>query len=146
MSTSILHQKPVDTSPHPHTLSLLSSSSSVIIFLQYTTLKISGESLHYITSFIFMLLPLSSVQIFSLAVYCAECSVKLRKADCLCVAALDNCDCVSVCSFSSTYTNIVDSSKLFVKVRANIRPFGNMRQFENIPSCHISQFPVTARA
>jgi len=137
VSTSILHQKPMDTIPHSHTLSLLSSSSSVIVFLQYITLKISGESLHCITSFIFMLLPLSSVQIFSLAVYCTECSVKLRKADSLCVAALESCDCVSVCSFSSTYTNIVDSSKLFVKIRANTRPFGNIRPFENIPSCNI---------
>jgi len=128
------------------TVSLFSSPSPIIIFLQYSTLKISGESLHCIISFIFMLLPFSSVHIFSLALYCAESSVKLRKADSLCVAALDSCDCLSVCSFSSTDTNIVDSSKLFVKIQTNIGPFGNIRPFENIPSCHISQFPVTVHA
>ena len=67
--------------------------SCIIIFLQYNTLKISGESLRCITSFIYMLLPFSSAQVFSLALYCTEYSVMLLNADSLCVAAIDSCNC-----------------------------------------------------
>ena len=63
----------------------------------------------------------------------------------MCAAALDSCDCVAVRSFSSKDTNIVDYSKLCVKIRGNVSSFENIRPFENIPSCHISQFPVAAR-